>query len=93
VLCYHANDDAPTWWARALHYSPGGLIWGAHPWGAAGRYGLEKADGHRVRNIDLTMALNAKNVGHSGVFAPDLWPRFAGQLVADIEGALMAPSA
>jgi hypothetical protein len=64
VVCYHSDDDkivSSAKWLRVLPWR-----WFVpHPWGEAGRYGLEDTHATR-RNIDLKCLHNAAKLGHSG---------------------------
>lgn len=74
LFVFYSPDDKATWVARLFRWLPGSR------WGAMGRYGYEGITDMRIRSIDLHNALQAKRLGHSGMFSGDWIERF-GELV------------
>lgn len=86
VWCFHASHDAAVLASLALRALPWNWFW-KHPWGAAGRWGMETKGRPHVHNIDLEALLpGLTKVGHSDAFKAPLRARVGAEVGRILKG-------
>jgi hypothetical protein len=75
IWCFHSAHDAAVLSSLALRVLPWNWFW-RHPWGAAGRWGMNPEGRRNVHNIDLEhMMPGLGEVRHSDAFRAPLRSR------------------